>query len=421
MGDLHPFLAVGQELLRRGHRVTLVATPHWRAPVEEAGLEFAGCGPELTPQQFFGDAKVLSSDRLGLVSLQALMDRGIAPHLDIAADKLLELVDGYDLLMSHHFQFAGRTVHEVSGIPWCSVVLAPGITPSSEHYPKNEQPTYRWGAAGRLANRVMWWAGRRLAARVVDPPVNEHRRRYGLGPRFDLMFDGVISEQLQLLLYSPTFCPPAAEWPATMHQPGFCFYDQMDRYEPPDELAAFLEAGSPPWLFTLGTAAVNYPGSFYQVAAEVVRDLGQRAVFLLGNPENRPRDLPGEVVALDYAPYAWIMPRCGAVAHQCGAGTTAQALRAGLPSVAVPFAFDQNGNAALLRRHGIAEVVPAGSLSPERLRAAMERVLAGDAREKAAALGRQIAAEPGVTEAANLLEEAVERYGRSRAAAGSGG
>jgi len=415
-GDLHPFLAVGQELLRRGHAVTMVATPAWRDPVRESGLHFVDCGPEMSPQEVFEDPKVLSSDRLGLVSLQALMDRGIAPHLDIAADKLLELADGYDLLMSHHFQFAGRTVHEKTGIPWCSVVLAPGIMPSSEHYPKNEQPSYKWGPLGTAANKTMWWAGRRLASRVVDPAVNAHRGRYGLPARFDHMFNGSISEQLQLLLYSPAFCPPAKEWPETVHQPGFCFYDQLENYEPPAELTAFLDAdpSKKPWLFTLGTAAVHYPGSFYQVAAKVVRNLGERAIFLTGNAANRPQGLPEAVLAQDYAPYAWLMPRCRAVAHQCGAGTTAQTLRAGLPSVAVPFAFDQNGNAALLARHGIAEIVPARSLTEKRLVAAMERVLAGEARERAHEMGRKIEAEPGVTEAANLLERAVEKYGKKR-------
>lgn len=409
-GDLHPFLALGQELIRRGNSVAMVATPHWQAPVEEAGLTFISCGPELTPHEVFEDGKVLSSERLGLVSLQALMEKGIAPHLDIAADALLELVRDYDILVSHHFQFAGRTVHELTGIPWCSVVLAPGIVPSWSHYPKNEQPTHLFGPLGKLMNGGMWWVGRRLAARVVDPHVNAHRARYGLAPRFDLMFDGTVSEQLQLLLYSPHFCPRAPEWPEPIQQPGFVFYDQIEGYTPPPELEQFLSAGEAPWLFTLGTAAVNYPGKFYEVAAQVVTRLNQRAIFLLGSEANRPSELPESVLALDYAPYAWLMPRCRAVVHQCGAGTTAQALRAGLPSVAVPFAFDQNGNAALLKYHGTAEVIPARNLNAERLEKAMAQVLAGDAREKAQAMGRQIEAETGVQEAARLLEVTAAQY-----------
>ena len=116
-------------------------------------------------------------------------------------------------------------------------------------------------------------------------------------------------------------------------------------------------------------------GDFYEESLKAARLLGRRAVLLVGS---RPGRLPvgplgSDAWACAYAGHAQLFPRAAAVVHQGGVGTTAQALRAGVPMLVVPFAHDQPDNAARVRRLGVARV-----LSRRAYRAARWRRSCGD-------------------------------------------
>jgi UDP:flavonoid glycosyltransferase YjiC (YdhE family) len=162
---------------------------------------------------------------------------------------------------------------------------------------------------------------------------------------------------------------------------------------------------------TLGSTAVQNPGGFYQSAAEALEALGLRGILLIGPEKNRPARLPGTILAVSYAPYGLLMPWVRAAIHQSGIGTLSHALRAGLPSVACPFAFDQPNNARRLEALGVAEVILPYQHTARHLGRALDRLLAGDAPERAQHLGGIIRAEDGVARACDLLEEVFATSG----------
>jgi rhamnosyltransferase subunit B len=249
------------------------------------------------------------------------------------------------------------------------------------------------------------WKGGGFCTRVVvDPVVNRLRVREGLKPVRDAVFQAH-SPRLNLQLYSRCFAPPPPDWSGEKRQAGFCFYDPPGMRTLPTEIEEFLEAGEAPVLFTLGSTAVQHPGDFYRMAVEVLKTLRLRGILLVGREENRPADLPESVRAVAYAPYGLVMPRVSAVVHQCGVGTLSHALRAGVPSVGYPFAFDQPNNASRLQALGVAEVIRPGERTVRRMRVALERLLTGEAPERARELGEQVRAEDGVGRACALLEE----------------
>ena len=43
-GDVHPFVGIGMELRRRGHRVKIIAYSHFERLIADAGLELISCG-----------------------------------------------------------------------------------------------------------------------------------------------------------------------------------------------------------------------------------------------------------------------------------------------------------------------------------------------------------------------------------------
>jgi rhamnosyltransferase subunit B len=290
------------------------------------------------------------------------------------------------------------------------VTLAPGMIPSAYSLPGAQFGRSGKGLWTRTRNRVIWSVGKQCTRLMVDPAVNRLRRLHGLGPIRDAVFEAH-SPRLNLQLFSRHFADPAPDWSQEKRQAGFCFYD------PPgavlsSEIETFLERGEPPVLFTLGSVAVKNPGMFYQIAAEICRRLGLRGILLIGAEENRPPHLPETVLAVNYAPYGLLMPRVRAVMHQCGAGTLSHTLRAGLASVAVPFAFDQPNNARRLEELGVAELVLPKARKMNRMTMALEQLLAGDAFARAQRLGELIRAEDGVAKACAILEESFGSFAR---------
>jgi len=189
---------------------------------------------------------------------------------------------------------------------------------------------------------------------------------------------------------------------------GFVFFDEMNATETDARLQAFLEAGAPPVVFTLGTSAITVAGEFYRASLEAVRERGWRAVILTGaDPRNRilQSDVPESVFVEEYAPYREVFSRAAVVVHPGGIGTIAQTLRAGVPSVVVPFAADQPDNAYRLARLGASRTITRGEYSARRVAAELEVVL-GDStyRDCAKAVSREILGEDGLARACEALE-----------------
>ena len=170
------------------------------------------------------------------------------------------------------------------------------------------------------------------------------------------MLEGQHSPSLVLALFSTAFARPQPDWPPNTVVTGFPFYDRRDRAGDPagldPALVEFLEAGEPPVVFTLGSSAVWVAGDFYSESVKAARAAGVRALLLIGDERNRIANLPEGVAAFDYAPYGELLPRARAVVHQGGIGTTAQGLRAGIPSLVVPFSHDQFDNGSRVARTG---------------------------------------------------------------------
>src|SRR5208283_4678245 len=102
------------------------------------------------------------------------------------------------------------------------------------------------------------------------------------------------------------------------------------------KLEAFLAQGSAPIVFTLGSAAMFAPGTFYEESLKAAKTLNCRAVFLMGqNPLFA--QLPETMLAFDYIPFQNIFPHASVIVHQGGIGTSAQALRSGKPTLCVPY------------------------------------------------------------------------------------
>jgi UDP:flavonoid glycosyltransferase YjiC (YdhE family) len=205
-------------------------------------------------------------------------------------------------------------------------------------------------------------------------------------------------------MFSRLIAEPRPDWPPQTVLTGYAFYDG-DEPDLSADLTAFLDAGPAPIVFTLGSAAVFDPGSFFVESAAAARALRRRAALLVGpEPGPIPTATP-EVGVFPYAPFSLLFPRAAAIVHQGGSGTTAQAMRAGRPMVIVPYAHDQPDNALRVARLGISKTVRRRDYSAGSARRALEALLT-DAMVpgRCAAVKEQLAHEDGAGRAASEIE-----------------
>jgi UDP:flavonoid glycosyltransferase YjiC (YdhE family) len=409
LGDLHPVMAIGRELRQRGHRVVIASSDVHRERVEAAGLGFHAARPTLSP-----DDKEL---------LRATMDAAKGPERVIRGVMMPALRDSYadlkaaidadggaDLLVTSEIAFAGPILADQLGIRWASTVLAP-ISFFSQYDPPvlPALPGLRW--LQRLAppamNRWLLGLGRRMAAGWAGP-VHELRRELGLRPVEHPIFEGKHGRDLVLALFSRVLAEPQPDWPRNTVLTGFAFYDRLEPHAGlSPELQQFLDAGDPPIVFTLGSAAVFDAGRFFVESAEAAARVGRRAVLLIGfDPSNVPAGrLPDGVVAVEYAPFSELFPRAAAIVHQGGVGTTAQALRAGRPSLIMPYSHDQPDNAARAERLGVARTIERRGYTARSAAAALRPLLEDGAyAARAAMVAEPVRAEDGARTAADAME-----------------
>jgi sterol 3beta-glucosyltransferase len=135
---------------------------------------------------------------------------------------------------------------------------------------------------------------------------------------------------------------------------------------------------------------------------------GRRALFNPGWSGIDPKCLPNNFFAIADTPHDWLFPRVAAVVHHGGSGTSHSAVRAGVPSVVLPFAADQFFWAERLRRGGVA---PAGvdirRPKAEAVAKALDFAATGQVQSRAVALGEKMRTENGVRDAVLALESIV--------------
>ncbi len=419
-GDINPLIAISLELKRRGHTPVLALPDVYRPKIVPLGLEFHTLRPDIDPTnkkliEMVYDVK--KGTETGLREFLFPELRETYEDLFAAATKPARA----DLLLLGELNYAGPLVAEVTGIPWASYVLAPFSffsaydPPVLPPFPKLARADKAPGM-GRAMRRLV-----RFVTRKWPEPIYDLRRELGLPKGANPIFDAKHSPNLVLALFSRVLGVEQKDWPANTLIAGFCFYDSdAGNAALPAQLEAFLAAGEPPVVFTLGSAAVLAAGDFYEQSARAAMKLGVRAVLLIGaDPRNDPRNraqqtLPDSICIAEYAPYSALFPRASLVVHQGGVGTTAQCLRAGRPMLIMPYSHDQPDNARRMLRMGVARVIQRSSYKPWRVARRVKAILADpEYAERAKLVAQQVAQEDGVRTACDALEALYVRTRKS--------
>ena len=252
----------------------------------------------------------------------------------------------------------GRVAQETLGMRGVMVHLSPACLRSAIDPAKTPPlPTAAWMPG--WWNRLTYWAADALVMdRALARPVNAFRRTHGLPPVKRIFNSWIHSPDRVIGLFPDWFAAPQVDWPSQTVLTGFPLYDEADVTPIDPDLEQFLNGGEPPIAFTPGSA-MRHGDEFFAEAIGACRLLGRRGVLLSRHRDHLPENFPAGIRHVEYAPFSRLLPRCAAIVHHGGIGTSAQGLAAGIPQLVVTMAHDQPDNAARLRRLGVSETLPA--------------------------------------------------------------
>ena len=340
-GDVLPYIAIGQEMRNRGHEVILYANPYFREPVTAAGLQFVPISTIEKYSNLFGE--VADADP------KKALQRVSAELAEICKDYYMamkaDVMPGQTITIGNSLLFAPRLLGETDGIPCAVVHLAPCVIRSNLK-PARLVPNWIDADTPTLLKRAAWWTADKLS---YDPyftkPLNKLRTELGLPPVDSIFRSWIHEADCVVALFPEWFAERQADWPSQIVMAGFPLYDNGAHSPLTDELLEFIETGPAPVAFSAGTANAN-ARSFFAASVEACRLAGVRGILVSHFPEQIPTRLPPDIMHVAYAPFGTLLPKLSAFVHHGGIGSTSQALRAGVPQLIRPTAYDQFDNSA---------------------------------------------------------------------------
>jgi UDP:flavonoid glycosyltransferase YjiC (YdhE family) len=402
-GDVHPFIGIGRGLRTRGHDVTILTAEPFRAVSERSGLRFI----QIHSQAEFDEMTRhpdLWHGRKGLTLILRKLSSVLREHYQLISSAY---EPGRTVIVAHALAFAARVFEDAHRVPAATIHLAPSIFRSDFQQPASIPGVDLSGWPVWMKRSAFWLVDRLLLDPQIVPALNQLRQEVGLAPVSRVFGAWLHSPQRVIGLFPDWFAPVQPDWPPRLRLTGFPLYDESDVHAVDPALQSFLDAGSPPILFTPGSAN-RAATQFFAAALDATRRLKRRALFITRYPEQLPQDQRGDVRHEPYVPFSRVFPACAAVVHHGGIGTCAQALAAGVPQLTMPLAFDQPDNATRLWRLGVGRWVRPQEFRGDRVAAALAALIDN---EQVAARCRQWAAEirrhDALADTCTLLETGV--------------
>ncbi len=407
-GDVQPYVAIGTALQSLGHEVRIATHRTFKPLLDQYGLGYSSI--EGDPRKILmGDVgqRLLSTDKNPI----AMMRHTIAaaePVLHQVFDDYWKACQDAEVILFHllaalpavsiaeklnilAFPLYLQHVHHTRHYPSAAATPLPlGIPFLAELY---NLLTYK------MEDWAFWY--------FIRPVIN-HWREYALElPPYKMNPFSSKEWPRRPFLYgfSSQVIPKAPDWGDNIHITGYWFLPKVEDWCPPKRLLDFLQSGPPPVYVGFGSMVQRDAEEITEIVLQALELTKKRAILSTGWGGVGNSDLPDNVLRIDFAPHEWLFPRMAAVVHHGGAGTTAAGLRAGVPSVIVPFFGDQPFWGWRVAELGVGpRPVPRKKLTAKSLAKAIKLATnSTDIKKRAERLGEAIRAERGVANAVRIL------------------
>lgn len=414
-GDINPFIALASGLSNAGHTVTLAITTSDRKDLKKISEQL---GFILGPVDYIGtneEAINLMGKRMietvnPLKQLKLIFNEMFEPGIASMFKTSQALVAENDILIGHFIHYPLQTACEKAGKPYITVALNCG-TISTMYSPPVPLPNF-----GKFFNKLSWNLTEKMINSIILAKINDFRKREGLKPVNS--FRNVWESPLcNLIAVSPLFCPPAKDWATNHRICGFLKLEaHSNKWDMPENLEDFLNNGEPPVYMTLGSMTGTGHNSLLinettRLLYDAAKLAGCRAIIqsrwehVTNIPENE------KIFRVNASPYMKVFPKCKAVVHHGGAGTTQTATSCGCPSVVIAHIQEQFLWGWQLKKLGIGgKVLSRQSVTPKKIAKGIQFITDNPVMaEKAKYVGKILDAENGVSNAVNIIENLIHK------------
>lgn len=167
-----------------------------------------------------------------------------------------------------------------------------------------------------------------------------HRRLIGFGRE---KYENFMRKTYHLVSVSSEFFPRPGDWLPNMQVTGYIPFQETEDWQPPDSLVQFLKNGDEPVYVGFGSLPLFSGQRGKKLAAEIIEAVSWLDLrCIIQSSDLSDLSHPSNMYIMDYAaPHTWLFPRCAAIVHHGGYGTTHASLSAGKPMVIYPFQTDE--------------------------------------------------------------------------------
>jgi len=407
-GGVQPYIALGTGLQRHGHYVRIVAQENYRAMVHGYGLDFHAIPGNI--ENILDRKENRGATEKGFLSAHLLIIRVFKQTITDWMREAVTGCQGCDLIIGGvGGMYIGYSIAEKMRIPFLQAHLQP-VTATTA-FPGIIMP-WLWRMNCGCINRLSHYAVQQLFWQPFRMAVNHARRTVLNLPPASVWgrIGHVDKEKLMLYGFSRHILPKPQDWPQQVHITGYWFMDTADSWIPSPELENFLRNGPPPVLVGFGSMTSDNREEFTDTIVSALKQAGVRGILVSGWGGLCQNNLSSDIFAVESLPYDRIFPRMAAVIHHGGAGTTAQALRCGIPSIIVPFTAEQPFWGETVWRLGAGpKPIPRSRLTSERLATAITGTIDNAAMKSVNhAIAEKISRENGVECAIEHISSAYD-------------
>ena len=406
-GDVQPFVALGCGLQNAGFTVKLATHANHEAFIRHYGLDFAPLpGDAYQRLQDIADfATNINIMRFNLSLLEWI--ESFLDELLIATEQACE---DADVILTTPMGVAAFHIADKRNVPAIALSYIPVANPTRA-FASLLVPEI---PLGKFGNLISHYIERQTFILGFHKMYNRWRvEKLGLPrlPFFKWPHYHTNGHVIPYLYgYSPHVIPKPDEWNEHSHVTGYWFLDAPLDWQSPQELVDFINRGPPPVYIGFGSMADPNPRATIQLMFNALKLANQRGIILRGNSGIQAHEVPGNIMVVDSVPHDWLFPQMTAVVHHGGSGTTAAGLRAGVPSIIVPFFADQPFWGQRVHQLGVGPApIPRKKLTEKNLAHTIRTVLEDPSyRENAVSIGKAVRGEDGVTYAVNVIQEYLE-------------
>lgn len=404
-GDVQPFLGLALALKNSGHYVRLAVPANFQSFVEDYGIEFSllGTNDNKLMQRTLSKSLVDSGKTLSFMWNRIQDKKQICSLINKAA--LNACLDAEVIIYRMSPFLDAFSISQKLDIPCFEVGLYPQTRTRS--YPNtdfidgpNLGGTY-YLLTHIMVEQVNWLSFRK--------PINNFREKtlhlHPLKSLRELNIQKRSRKVPVLYAFSPFVVPKPSDWSENTHVTGYWFLDTAQDWHPPEDLIEFIKSGPPPLYIDFGSMINLATKEFMDLILRALASSGQRGILATRQENIIDNKSLKDVYFVGNIPHCWLFPQMAAIIHHGGAGTTAESLRACIPSIIIPHNYDQSFWGKMVYGMGVCpQPILRNQLTVENLTHAITTALSdNEIRKRADMLGNQIHSENGLDRAVQLI------------------